>query len=676
MQRQFSLNADTAVLPRGTRAVTRVVVVDASGRQHRPGVHVVVDDEVAPGHYRVHTVAGVSLALERQHLALERPDLLPALALRQHDHARLQQHVVLSVVVGSQAWGLADASSDEDVRGVFVLPFEEFTSIYDAPDEIHAGERAFWELEKFVRQGLRADPNTLETLWSPLVRHAHGVGERLRAQRELFTSRRVVDSFGRYAQSQLHKLARAATRRERLAHVLNEVAAGRVHTEAQARAALPKDEDLHALVRSLFDRGLLSSSSFAALQTAVAEHGAEALLPEEVRPKNAYNLVRLLHSCLHWLEHGTPLIVVDGPLRDTLLDIKHSRTTLANTLQQAHDVAAVIDERVRHPTCLPEDPNIAAADALVREARRQSAREVFAMTTAATPKVPAALDDRFVARVAPTPLPLDVDLPATHDFLVEQQRRLPGPMIVVGLTGAHAYGFPSPDSDLDLKAIHVVPARALLGLAPADAPLEHVEVWRGRELDVSSHALHQAAHLLLKGNGNMLERLLGPCVVWRSPTGEVLTALAQRLLSQRAIHHYRGFFERMLVEHEQLKRTSSTSSSTAKKMLYAYRVALTGTHLLKTGALVTDVRPLAEQYGFNIEVLLRHKQLGEQAPVTDDHNFMRDAACLRTLLEQAKEASVLPPEPPADVVADLDTFVAETSLLCPSSTARFDREHG
>lgn len=79
---------------------------------------------------------------------------------------------------------------------------------------------------------------------------------------------------------------------------------------------------------------------------------------------------------------------------------------------------------------------------------------------------------------------------------------------------------------------------------------------------------------------------------------------------------------------------------------------------------MTDVRPLAEQYGFNIEALLRQKQLGEKAAVTDDHDFMRDAACLRTLLEQAKDTSVLPAEPPADVVADLDAFVAETSLAC------------
>ena len=36
--------------------------------------------------------------------------------------------------------------------------------------------------------------------------------------------------------------------------------------------------------------------------------------------------------------------------------------------------------------------------------------------------------------------------------------------VVVHLSGAHAYGFASPDSDVDLKAIHVVPTAELLGL--------------------------------------------------------------------------------------------------------------------------------------------------------------------------------------------------------------------
>lgn len=46
--------------------------------------------------------------------------------------------------------------------------------------------------------------------------------------------------------------------------------------------------------------------------------------------------------------------------------------------------------------------------------------------------------------------------------------------LVVHLSGAHAYGFPSPDSDLDLKAIHVEQTERLLGLAsPPHYPSNH-----------------------------------------------------------------------------------------------------------------------------------------------------------------------------------------------------------
>lgn len=662
MERRFSLAADDAVLPRGTRAVTRAAALDDAGVRHRAGVHVVVRDQFADGRCAVVTVAGAALVVDRSILALEKPDLLAALALRQHDHARLREHVVLEVVVGSQAWCLADAHSDEDVRGCFVLPFDDHVSVYDAPDEIHAGEEAFWEIGKMVRQGLRADPNTLETLWSPIVKSEVGIGVRLRRERGIFSSRRVVESFGRYAQSQLKKLFRSAERRRHLALLLDEVAAGRAPTEGQATRLLPGEEDVHALVRSLFDRGLLASSSYAALLAAVAELGPARLLPEEVRPKNAYNLVRLLHSCAHWLRSGEPLIVVDevghGALRKQLLSIKRSEISLAETLRHADEAAAVVDELVKSGvTPLREEPDVDAADAIVRQARRDAARVVFAGSGAQA----AVGDDRFVGRFAPTPVPLDVDLPALRTFLDEKAALLPGPYLVVGLTGAHAYGFPSPDSDLDLKAVHVARARTLLGLTPRHDPLELVEVYRGREMDLSSHELHQAATLLLKGNGNMLERLLGPCVVWRSPAGEELTRLAQRLLSSRVLHHYRGFFERMLEEHEKLK---AQSASTAKKLLYAYRVALTGAHLLLTGELVTDVRTLAPRYGFDVTVLLEQKRVREKAGVVDDNSFAADAVRLRVFLLEARRKTVLPDNPDEAAVKDLDAFVSDVALGC------------
>jgi predicted nucleotidyltransferase len=671
--------------------VTRAAGVDDAGVRHRPGVHATVRDVLPDGRYVLESVDGARLALPRALLQLEKIDLLAPLALRQHDHARLEalsEHIVLTVVVGSRAWGLDDASSDEDVRGCFVLPFEDHASLYAAPDEIHRGERAYWEIEKLVRQALRADPNTLETLWSPLVQIERGAGARLRREREIFSSLRVVDAFGRYATSQLEKLVRSAARRRSLAALLEAVEAGRARDETAALAVLRSSagadhdvdgDEVRALVRSSYDRGLIAAASYASLVEAVERRGAPALLPEEVRPKNAYNLVRLLHSCARWLEDGEPLVRVEGPLRATLLDIKHGRLTLDRTFALAAEAAAEVDALVRRgATRLPAEPQWDAAAAIVRDARRDAARVVFAPTApastgsspitapSATSNVAEGLDaDRYRVAFAPTPLPLDVDLPALRAFLEARASLLPGPFLVVGLTGAHAYGFPSPDSDLDLKAIHVAPANALLGLSPRTAPLEHVEVWGGREMDLSSHELLQAAQLLLKGNGNMLERLLGPCVVLRSPLGEDLARLAERSLSARVVHHYRGFFERMV---EELGQQRVAGAMTAKKLLYVHRVALTGAHLLKTGALVTDVRALAPPAGFEVDALLARKRTGEHVALAgEDHDVDATIARLRALLEEAGADTVLPAEPPADVVRELDAFVAGVRLHVPSS---------
>ncbi|HET9156075.1 MAG TPA: nucleotidyltransferase domain-containing protein, partial [Myxococcaceae bacterium] len=55
--------------------------------------------------------------------------------------------------------------------------------------------------------------------------------------------------------------------------------------------------------------------------------------------------------------------------------------------------------------------------------------------------------------------------------------------LLVSLSGAHAYGFPSPDSDLDLKAVHVDPTERLLGFPTKTTTAERLEVVDGVEVD-------------------------------------------------------------------------------------------------------------------------------------------------------------------------------------------------
>src|SRR5262245_42612945 len=62
--------------------------------------------------------------------------------------------------------------------------------------------------------------------------------------------------------------------------------------------------------------------------------------------------------------------------------------------------------------------------------------------------------------------------------------------VVIYLSGAHAYGFPSPDSDLDLKCVHIAPTADLVGLGtPEEATGDRIEMIEGVELDYGSNEL-------------------------------------------------------------------------------------------------------------------------------------------------------------------------------------------
>lgn len=89
--------------------------------------------------------------------------------------------------------------------------------------------------------------------------------------------------------------------------------------------------------------------------------------------------------------------------------------------------------------------------------------------------------------------------------------------------GAHAYGFPSPDSDLDLKAVHIADTGALLGLHPPPTAANPQEFVDGHELDYTSNELGQCVRGLIAGDGNMLERVLSHAWIRsRDPTCDAL----------------------------------------------------------------------------------------------------------------------------------------------------------
>ncbi|CAM5407168.1 nucleotidyltransferase domain-containing protein [Streptomyces purpurascens] len=120
----------------------------------------------------------------------------------------IRDHTIYACVMGSRAFGLATDSSDTDRRGVFLAPTPLFWRLDKPPTHVEgpAEEQFSWELERFCELALRANPNILECLHSPLVEYADDTGRELLALREAFLSRRVHETFTRYAYGQRRKL--------------------------------------------------------------------------------------------------------------------------------------------------------------------------------------------------------------------------------------------------------------------------------------------------------------------------------------------------------------------------------------------------------------------------------------------------------------------------------------
>jgi len=229
--------------------------------------------------------------------------------------------------------------------------------------------------------------------------------------------------------------------------------------------------------------------------------------------------------------------------------------------------------------------------------------------------------------------------------------------VVIALSGAHAYGFPSPDSDLDLKAIHIADAEALLGLgSPRDA-FDRLEVIDGVEIDYTSNELRGVLAGILAGNGNYIERVLGELIPRSSAEHEQLCALVPATLSRRVHRHYRGFAA------NQRRAFESAERPTAKKLLYVLRTALTGTHLLRTGELRVDLTTTMDEYGFgDAAELIEAKKQGELSVLDDGARqaWLNRLDGLFELLDEARDPSPLPAEPPPAAAAELDRWLIET----------------
>ncbi|MEV4298233.1 nucleotidyltransferase domain-containing protein [Microbispora rosea] len=213
---------------------------------------------------------------------------------------------VLSVVIGSRAYGLDTEESDVDRRGVFVTPTPMFWRLDKPPDHVEGPlpEQFSWEVERFCVLALEGNPSVLECLWSPLVELVTPVGERLLALRPAFLSAKAERAFTGSAERQFRRLG-------------------------------PQDPP---------------------------RPGGDGR-----RWKMAMHMIRLLLGAVHLAGRGEPLIEV-GAHRDRLLAVRRGETPWPEVLAWRARLLAELDERAGR--ALPARPDRAAVEEFLTDVRR------------------------------------------------------------------------------------------------------------------------------------------------------------------------------------------------------------------------------------------------------------------------------------------------------------------
>jgi uncharacterized protein len=242
-----------------------------------------------------------------------------------------------------------------------------------------------------------------------------------------------------------------------------------------------------------------------------------------------------------------------------------------------------------------------------------------------------------------------------REHLAGVARSGPEPIFAT-ISGAHLYGFASPDSDVDLRGAFLHSARAVLGLRPPDETISIADK-TAVDLDWVAHDIRKFARMMTNHNGYVLEQLFSPLAVLTTPAHAELIELGKGCITRPTVRHYHGFARGR-------RKRLAEPGPTVKHLLYAYRVLLTGIHLMGTGEVVANIAVLNERFQIpELDELVARKREGAEKMLLADRDLTTHASTLDRLeakLEEAHDASRLPEAPTA--ASALDDFVIRLRL--------------
>ncbi|MGF1486139.1 MAG: DNA polymerase beta superfamily protein [Prochloraceae cyanobacterium] len=224
------------------------------------------------------------------------------------------------------------------------------------------------------------------------------------------------------------------------------------------------------------------------------------------------------------------------------------------------------------------------------------------------------------------------------EFITKQ----PYPLLFTTISGAHLYGFPSPDSDFDLRGVHILPVQEVVGLNEIKETIEVNKIQDNLEIDLVTQDLKKFFNLLLGRNGNVLEQLYSPLILQTTPEHEELKSIANNCITRYHAYHYLGFAK------SQWKLFTKAETKKIKPLLYVYRVLLTGIYLMNEGIVEANLNVLNQEFKLSYLDDLIAKKLAEQEKTTIENTeinfYQQEYERLTIELETAFENSRLPEE--------------------------------
>lgn len=244
-----------------------------------------------------------------------------------------------------------------------------------------------------------------------------------------------------------------------------------------------------------------------------------------------------------------------------------------------------------------------------------------------------------------------LDMAALAAIAGDQPYRL----LFATVSGAHLYGFPSRNSDVDLRGVHLLPLEEVVGLQTGPDTLTHTWKEAGTEIDLVTHDAAKFFRLLLRRNGYVLEQVLSPLTVITGDDHKALCDLARDCATRNHAHHYQGFANTQWDLYQKTREL--------KPLLYTFRVLLTGIWLMNTGEVQAHLPTLLDSLNGPryvselVELKLEDEHAAADTLSPTSLQLTADVDRLRQQLDDASDASRLPEQPTAESAAGLNDLL-------------------